>query len=77
MCRNLANPFDTGIPHGCIRIKATGYGLLDQYLLALFKKLNLAFFDLYYCINFNRLLIKKMGDIRLLLFSRKSENRIG
>ena len=77
MCRNFADPFDTRIPHGYMRIKATGYGLLDQYLLALFKSFDLTFFDLYCCINLNRLLIKEMGDIRLLLFSRKSEIRIG
>ena len=51
MRRNLANPFDTGIPHRCIRIKAAGYSLLDQNLLAFFKQFNLALLDLYCLIN--------------------------
>ncbi len=47
MRRNLANPFDTGIPNGGMRIKATGYDLLDQYLLAFFEQFDLTIFDLY------------------------------
>ena len=58
MCWNLTNPFDTGIPHGCIRVKATGYGLLDQYLLALFKPFDLAFFDFYSLAHINELAIQ-------------------
>jgi len=56
--RNLANPFNTGILHECMRIKASGYGLLDQYLLALFKPFDLALFDLYSLAYINKLTIQ-------------------
>jgi len=61
MCWNLANPFDTGIPHGRIRVQATGYGLLNQDLLALVKPLDLALLDLDCLINLRGFLVYKDG----------------
>lgn len=62
MRRNVANPFNTGVPHGRIMIKATGYGLLSQYLLALFKQFYLAFLDLDCLINLCRFLIEIISN---------------
>ncbi len=71
MRRNLTNPFDSRIPHWGMRIKTTGYGLFNQYLLALFKPLNLALFDPDCLINLSRLNIKKLINSRLL-FKRRT-----
>ena len=47
MRRNLPNPLHTGIPQWGLRVKATGDGILNQDLSALFQQLDLFFLDGY------------------------------
>lgn len=53
------DPIDTAIFHRDARIKSTSYGLLDQYLLALFKPCYQALLNLNCTIDLGQFFIEK------------------
>lgn len=57
-----------------MRIKATGYGLLDQYLLALFKPFDLAFLNLDCLVNLHCSAIEKISYRGLLRDGRQIDD---